>query len=196
MLKLSRKSKALVVVSILLIIAISVSFFHLYKEKKYWQSDAARYNSYHWSEIHLTAQKMVELGFTKESIAEMYSYVNAKIFSSVTGTYPAFNGKSPYTSFLQTYYVQLAMDIAYSQDLKDEKLQEALDLFKEATLDLKELSYNIVKMTEDENGEIELRKVGSDTYNKAEKMIQEYCNEYGPKISAFNGSYQRTISNS
>lgn len=185
----------MIFISFILIIAIAVSYLHLYKEKKYWQLDAARYNHYHWTEINLMALKLDEFGFTKEVVEELYPYVNAKIFSSVTGLYPGFNGNSNYNFFLQTYYVQLAMDIAFNQNIKDEKLQEALELFEDATLDLKTLSHKILKMTEDEKYEIELRCVGSDTYNKAEKMIEEYCNEYGKKISDFNHSYERTTKN-
>jgi len=195
MLNLSKKSKFMVFIGLILIIAILISYLHLYKEKKYWQLDAARYNRYHWTEINLMASKLDEFGFTKETVEELYPYINAKIFSSVTGLYPAFNGNSSYNFFLQTYYVQLAMDIAYNQDIKDEKLQEALDLFEDATLSLKSLTHDIIEMTENEKYEIELRKVGSDTYNNVEKMIEEYCDEYGKKISAFNHSYERTTRN-
>ena len=127
------------------------------------------------------ASTIENIGFTKEGITEIYPYINAKVFSCTAGLYPAFNGDATYTSVLQTYYVSLAQDIMYSQDLSGEKLQEAIDVFKESTFALKELSLDIIEMTEDEKDKIALRKVGSDVYIRAEKMIKEYCNKYGNK---------------
>lgn len=184
----SKKNKILIIIIFLLVAVILFSFVQLYKEKNYWQKDAAEYNRYHWIEINLMAKEIEELGFTKEAIEELYPYINAKIFSSTTGIYPAFDGDVLYTSFLQTYYVQLAMDIKIDKDSTDEKLTEALALFEDTTKALKELTQDILEMTEDEKSMIALRKVDSDTYNKAEKMIIEYCNTYGSKISEFNQS--------
>lgn len=195
MTKLAGKTKALIIMCLVLVIIIVSSFVHLYKEKGYWQQDAAEYNRYHWVEINHMASKIEDLGFTKEAIEEIYPYINAKIFSSVTGLYPAFNGDAAYTAVINTYYVSLAQDIMYSRDLTGDKLQEAIDVFKEATIALKELTHNILKMTENEKDKIALRKFGSDVYIKAESMIKEYCNKYGKKISDFNHSYKRTTRN-
>ena len=195
MTKLTRKAKTLIIISLVVIIAISCAFVHLYKEKVYWQEDAAQYNHYHWEELNLMASTIENIGFTKEGITEIYPYINAKVFSCTAGLYPAFNGDAAYTSVLQTYYVSLAQDIMYSQDLSVDKLQEAIDIFKDSTLGLKELSLDIIKMTEDEKDKVALRIVGSDVYNKAEKMIKEYCNKYGKIISEFNHSYERTTRN-
>lgn len=195
MTKLTRKVKILITISLVVIIAIGSAFVYLYKEKVYWQEDAAQYNHYHWEELNLMASTIENIGFTKEGITEIYPYINAKVFSCTAGLYPAFNGDATYTSVLQTYYVSLAQDIMYSQDLSGEKLQEAIDVFKESTFALKELSLDIIEMTEDEKDKIALRKVGSDVYIRAEKMIKEYCNKYGNKISDFNRSYERTTRN-
>ena len=92
-------------------------------------------------------------------------------------------------------HVSLAQDIMYSQDLTDEKLQEAIDIFKDATLTLKELTMDILKMSEQEKDKVALRKVGSPIYNDAEKTIKEYCNKYGKMVSEFNHSYERTTRN-
>lgn len=188
MTKLSGKAKAAIIVCLALIIVIVSSFVHLYQEKTYWQEDAAEYNRYHWTEIQLMAFKMEAKGFTKEAIKEIYPYINAKIFSSVTGLYPAFNGDAAYTAFLQTYYVSLAEDIASTQNLSSNKLQEAINIFKDATIELKDLSGKILEMTEELKDKVALRKVGSNVYNKAETMIREYCNKYGKKISQLNHS--------
>lgn len=195
MTKLTRKAKIIIVISLVVIIAISCAFVHLYKEKVYWQEDAAQYNHYHWEELNLMTSTIENIGFTKEGITEIYPYINAKVFSCTAGLYPAFNGDAAYTSVLQTYYVSLAQDIMYSQDLTDEKLQEAIDIFKDATLTLKELTMDILKMSEQEKDKVALRKVGSPTYNKAEKAIKEYCNKYGKMISNFNHSYEHTTRN-
>ena len=195
MTRFTRKVKVLIIVSLAVIIAIGSAFVHLYKEKVYWQEDAAQYNHYHWEELNLMASTIENIGFTKEGITEIYPYIKAKVFSCTAGLYPAFNGDAAYTSVLQTYYVSLAQDIMYSQDLTDEKLQEAIDIFKDATLTLKELTMDILKMSEQEKDKVALRKVGSPIYNDAEKMIKEYCNKYGKMISEFNHSYERTTRN-
>lgn len=195
MTKLTRKAKIVIIISLVVIIAIGSAFVHLYKEKVYWQEDAAQYNHYHWEELNLMASTIENIGFTKEGITEIYPYINAKVFSCTAGLYPAFNGDAAYTSVLQTYYVSLAQDIMYSQDLTDEKMQEAINIFKDATLTLKELTMDILKMSEQEKDKVALRKVGSPIYNDAEKMIKEYCNKYGKMISEFNHSYERTTRN-
>lgn len=195
MTKLTRKVKLLIVITLVFIIAIGSAFVHLYKEKVYWEEDAAQYNHYHWEELSLMASTIENIGFTKEGITEIYPYINAKVFSCTAGLYPAFNGDAAYTSVLQTYYVSLAQDIMYSQDLSGDKLQEAIDIFKNSTLALKELSLDIIEMTEDEKDKVALRKVGSPIYNEAEKTIKEYCNKYGKEISDFNHSYERTTRN-
>ena len=195
MLKLTKKVKIIIVISLVVIIAIGSAFVHLYKEKAYWQEDAAQYNHYHWEELNLMASTIENIGFTKEGIKEIYPYINAKVFSCTAGLYPAFNGDAAYAPFLNTYYIGLAQDIMCSQDLTDEKLQEAIDIFKDATLTLKELTMDILKMSEREKDKVALRKVGSPIYNKAEKKIKEYCNKYGKIISNFNHSYERTTRN-
>ena len=193
--KLTKRVKIVIVISLVVIIAIGSAFVHLYKEKAYWQEDAAQYNHYHWEELNLMASTIENIGFTKEGIKEIYPYINAKVFSCTAGLYPAFNGDAAYTSVLQTYYVSLAQDIMYSQDLTDEKLQEAIEIFKDATLTLKELTMDILKMSEQEKDKIAIRKVGSPIYNKAETQTKEYCNKYGKIISNFNHSYERTTRN-
>lgn len=77
----------------------------------------------------------------------------------------------------------------------DEKMQEAINIFKDATLSLKELTSDILKMTVNEKDKVALRKIGSPIYNEAEKKIREYCNKYGKMISNFNHSYERTTRN-
>ena len=192
MTKLSGKIKALIIIGIVTVIALVYSFVHLYNEKLYWQEQAAEYNRYHWSEIYLMAERIENLGFTKETIKEIFPYINAKIFSSITGLYPAFNGDAAYTAVLNTYYVQLAQDISYG-DLSEERLVEALVLFADATDDLKELSQKVLEMTEDTKDSMALRKVGSKLYNEVEEMVKSYCNEYGKKIRQFNnGDNQQT----
>ena len=195
MTKLTRKIKILIVIGLVVIIAIGSAFVHLYKEKVYWQEDAAQYNHYHWEELNLMASTIENIGFTKEGITEIYPYINAKVFSCTAGLYPAFNGDAAYAPFLNTYYIGLAQDIIGSEDLTDEKLQEAIDIFKDTTLTLKEITMDILKISEQEKDKIALRKVGSPIYNDAEKMIKEYCNKYGKKISDFNHSYERTTRN-
>lgn len=195
MLKLTKKVKIIIVISLVVIIAIGSAFVHLYKEKVYWQEDAAQYNHYHWEELNLMASTIENIGFTKEGIKEIYPYINAKVFSCTAGLYPAFNGDAAYAPFLNTYYIGLTQDIMCSQDLTDEKLQEAIDIFKDATLTLKELTMDILKMSEREKDKVALRKVGSPIYNKAETQIKEYCNKYGKIISNFNHSYERTTRN-
>ena len=157
--------------------------------------DAAQYNHYHWEELNLMASTIENIGFTKDGIKEIYPFINAKVFSCSAGLYPAFNGDAAYTSVLNTYYVSLAQDICSSQDLTGEKSQEAIDIFKDATLALKELTMDILKMSEQEKDKVALRKVGSPIYNDAENMIKEYCNKYGKMISEFNHSYERTTRN-
>lgn len=186
--KLTKKAKKLIIISLVVVIAVGSAFVHLYNEKTNWQNVAAEYNRNQWSEIHLIAFLMKERGFTQETISEMYPYINAKIHSSVSGLYPIFDGKSPYYSVLSTYYVSLAMDIWANNDFTDEKMQEAINIFEDATLALEELSFDILEMTEDRKNKIELRKIGSPIYNEAEKMIKEYCNKYGEMISNFNHS--------
>ena len=195
MTKLTRKAKIIIIISLVVIIAIGSAFVHLYKEKVYWQEDAAQYNHYHWEELNLMASTIENIGFTKEGITEIYPYINAKVFSCTAGLYPAFNGDAAYAPFLNTYYIGLAQDIIGSEDFTDEKLQEAIDIFKDATLTLKELTMDILKMSEQEKDKVALRKVGSPIYNDAEKTIKEYCNKYGKMISEFNHSYERTTRN-
>ena len=161
MAKTTRKQKILIIISLIIIAAICAAFVNFYKEKNYWQEDAARYNRY---------------------------YINAKVFSCTSGLYPAFNGDGTYTRFLDTYYVSLAQDIMSNHNLSDEEVQEATKIFKEATVSLKELTSAVLKMTETQKNKIALRKVGSPIYNKAEEMIREYCNKYGKMISDFNRS--------
>lgn len=195
MTKLTKKAKILIIISLVIIIAVGSAFVHLYNEKNHWQDVAAEYNRNQWSEIHLIAFLMKERGFTQETISEMYPYINAKINSSISGLYPTFDGKSPYYSMLGTYYVSLAQDIWVSNNLTDEKMKEAIDIFEDATLALEELSSDILEITEDRKNKIELRKIGSPIYNEAEKMIKEYCNKYGEMISNFNHSYERKVTN-
>ena len=164
--KFSKKTKMIFIICFVIIVAISTAFVNLYNEKNEWHDIAAEYNRNQWSEIHSISLRMKERGFTQESIAEMYPYINAKIFSAMSGMYPSFDGKSPYYSVLGTYYVSLAQDIWLNKDWTDEKMQKAIDLFEDA-----------------------LRKIGSPIYNEAEKMVKEYCNKYGKLISTFNQSH-------
>ena len=131
MTKLTKKEKLLIIISLVIIIAIGSAFAHLYNEKNNWHNVAAEYNRNQWSEIHSISLRMKERGFTQESIAEMYPYINAKIFSAMSGMYPSFDGKSPYYSVLGTYYVSLAQDIWLNKDWTDEKMQKAIDLFED-----------------------------------------------------------------
>lgn len=172
------------IIGLALIVFIISVFINVYNEKNYWQKNAAEHNYYHWSEINLMASQIENLGFIQKAIKENYPYINAKVFSSTTELYPVFNGDSPYNAFLQTYYISLAQDIASDQDLYGDQLPEAINLFADATKELKELSSKILEMAEDEKDRVALRKVNSEVYNQAEKMIKEYCNKYGQKISA------------
>ena len=190
MVRLTAKIKAVALIALALLIVVVSAFVYICKEKNYWQRNAAEYNYYRWSEIYLMTTELEELGFSRESISEMYLYANAKIFSSVTGIYPAIDGNSPYTSFLNTYYISLAYEIKLGY-MTDEKSQEAIEIFKDATLALKELSRSILDMAEDEKNKLALCSVGSSVYNKAEEMVIEYCNNYGKKISAFNYSNKK-----
>lgn len=189
MTKLTKKEKLLIIISLVIIIAIGSALAHLYNEKNNWHNVAAEYNRNQWSEIHSISLRMKESGFTQESIAEMYPYINAKIFSAMSGMCPSFDGKSPYYSVLGTYYVSLAQDIWLNKDWTDEKMQKAIDLFEDATLDLEELSFDILEMSEERKDKMALRKIGSPIYNEAEKMVKEYCNKYGKLISTFNQSH-------
>ena len=92
MAKTTRKQKILIIISLIIIAAICAAFVNFYKEKNYWQEDAARYNRYHWEELNLMASTAENTGFTKEGISEIYLYINAKVFSCTSGLYPAFNG--------------------------------------------------------------------------------------------------------
>jgi len=187
--KFSKKTKMIFIICFVIIVAISTAFVNLYNEKNEWHDIAAEYNRNQWSEIHSISLRMKERGFTQESIAEMYPYINAKIFSAMSGMYPSFDGKSPYYSVLGTYYVSLAQDIWLNKDWTDEKMQKAIDLFEDATLDLEELSFDILEMSEERKDKMALRKIGSPIYNEAEKMVKEYCNKYGKLISTFNQSH-------
>ncbi len=179
----------MLIIGLALAVFIVSMFINVCNEKSYWQKNVAEHNCYHWSEINLMATQIENIGFTKETIKENYLYINAKVFSSTTELYPVFSGDSPYYAFLQTYYISLAQDIAFDQDLYGDKLQEAIDLFADATKELKNLSAKILEMTEDAKDKVSLRKVNSKLYNQVEKMIKEYCNKYGQKISDFNNSY-------
>ena len=83
MTKLTKKEKLLIIISLVIIIAIGSALAHLYNEKNNWHNVAAEYNRNQWSEIHSISLRMKESGFTQESIAEMYPYINAKIFSAM-----------------------------------------------------------------------------------------------------------------
>lgn len=181
---LTRKNISIILIFVLIIAILSgYMFIKLNNEKSHWKSIVAEHNYNHWNEIHFTALQIENRGFAKDAVKEHYLFINAKIYSNTDSLYPIFSGSSKYTAFLRTYYISLAQDIP---NMQDDKLQEALDLFKDATIELKNLSGKILKMAEDANERISLIETNSELYNKAEKMIREYCNEYGDKISKFN----------
>ncbi len=183
----SQKIKLAFIFVLALIIALGSVTVKLYKEKVYWQEDSALNNYNHWSEIYLVADKLSQNDITREFAKEMYGYVNAKIFSNVT--YPPFDGKSPYTFFLNTYYISLMQDIAYNEDLTDEKRKEAISIFKNANTELKAICKKVLDKAENKKERIELREVGSKLYGEVEQEIIDYCNKYGDEISRFNSSY-------
>jgi len=168
---------------LVVIILLGSVFLKLHNEKEQWKHIVAEHNYNHWNEIYHMAWKTENQGFTKDAIKESYLYINAKIYSNTDGLYPVFSGDSKYTAFLQTYYYGLAQDIAV-KDMQGDKLQEALDLFKETTIELKKLSGNILNIAE--NKRASLIETKSELYNQVEKTIIEFCNKYGEKISTFN----------
>lgn len=92
MAKTTRKQKILIIISLIIIAAICAAFVNFYKEKNYWQEDAARYNRYHWEELNLMASTAENTGFTKEGISEIYLYINAKVFPALRGFIPRLTG--------------------------------------------------------------------------------------------------------
>ena len=184
--KVSGKIKIFILLGSVLVVAITASFVHLYKQKNYWQEVSAEYNIYHWDELYLMSDKLENMGISKETLNEMYPYVNAKVFSSTTGIYPAFNGDATYTSFLNTYYVSLAQDIAYRDDLSDQRLYEATALFEEINSELRSLCRKVLDKTESPKDKVALRDTNSKLYAEVEEMVRQFCNENGNKISKYN----------
>ncbi len=182
----SQKIKLAILTALVLIIALGLVTVRFYREKNYWQNESAVDNYKNWSEIYLVAEKLSQNDLTRDFAKEMYGYVNAKIFSNVT--YPPFDGKSPYTFFLNTYYISLMQDIAYNEDLTDEKRDEAINIFKNANTELKAICKKVLDRAENEKEQIELRKTDSKLYRELEQEIEAYCNKYGEEISRFNSS--------
>lgn len=170
----------------LLIIIVSISIVvNVYNEKSYWQNLVAEHNRFHWSEIYFMTTEIEKAGFTKEGIQELHLYINAKVFSTENNLSPSFSGGSKVTFFLQTYYVSLAQDISASQEMDDEKLQLAIDLFEESTKELKKLSAAILEMAQDADNRLALIDEDSELYKQADEMVKEYSNEYSERISNF-----------
>ena len=184
MLKLSRKATWLIAVIGLTVVILLISLFvKQYREKNYWLNTVAEHNYNHWSDIHFTAFQMENRGFTKETITDMYLFVNAKVYAATDDLRPVCSGDSQYTAFLQTYYVSLMQDITL---VKDSQPQEAIDLFKEATIELKALAAKILDLAEKHEDRVRLVQTDSALYKEAQALITAYCNKYGQEISTLN----------
>jgi len=169
---------------LIVLIVVSASMFtKLYNEKCYWQERVANDNYLNWDQIYFMTTQVEKMGFTKEAIEEMYLYISGIVKTTETDLRPIFSGPITY-HFLGSYYVGLAMDIAGSH-LDDENLQLAIELFEDATIDLKELSWAILEMAEDLDVRVQLLDTDSDLYKRAEEMVLEYSEEYDERFSSF-----------
>lgn len=175
------------ILPLLLIIAVLAGFLHLNNVKNDWKARVSVHNYNHWADIHLMAQNMDEMGYTRETIANQYGYINAKVYSATDGLSPDFSGDSKANAFLNTYYISLAMDIA--NNAYGDNQQKAIDLFTDATKDLKDLTGKILKLAEDSKSRDTLLDTDSKLYIQVETMVKEYCNKYSAKISEFNEEY-------
>ena len=171
----------------MLVVAVLAGFLHLNNLKNDWKNRVAQHNYNHWADIHLMAMNMDELGYTQETIANQYGYINARVYSATDDLWPNFSGDSKANAFLSTYYISLAMDI--TNNAYGDHQQDAIALFEEATKALQELSAEILQLAEDSKDRNALVDTDSKLYKQAEAMIKEYCNEYGAKISEFNQQY-------
>ena len=169
---------------LLLAVAILAGFLHLNSVKNDWKTRVSIHNYNHWADIYLMAQNMDEQGYTQETIANQYGYINAKVYSATDALWPVFSGDSKANAFLNTFYVSLAMDI--TNNAYGDKQQDAIDLFADATKDLKDLTGKVLKMAEDSKSRDALLDKDSKLYAQVEAMVKEYCNEHTAKISEFN----------
>ena len=169
---------------IALIVVSASMFVKVHNEKCYWQGQAANNNYSNWSQIHFMTTQIEKIGFTKEAIEEMRLYINGILFATESNLSPHFSSTTT-TLFLMHYYDGLALEISNSQKLDDEELQLAIDLFKDATKDLKELSWTILEMAEEPDGKLQLLDADSALYKQAEEMTEEYSEEYSERISNF-----------
>ncbi|MBQ9973643.1 MAG: hypothetical protein IJP02_01655 [Oscillospiraceae bacterium] len=169
---------------LMVLIAVTVSIFaKLYEEKSYWQERAAGVNYSGWDHIYFMTTQVEKIGFTKQAVEEMHLYINGILFTSEPDLQPRFGG--PVTAgFLQHYYAGLALDIASGQ-LDDEQLQRAVQLFKDATLDLKELSRAILDLAEDRDERVQLLDEDSALYRQVQEMILNYSEEYDERFRTF-----------
>ncbi len=179
------KKRYIFAIVLLITIIVSSMFVKIYNEKCYWQRQAANHNYFHWAEIYNMIFEIEKTNFTKEGIQKIYPYINAKVYSSEEYLSPVFGGASNTSSFLKTYYNSLALDISASQKFDSEKLQLAIDLFEEATNELKEISLTILEMAEDPQNRLELINTDSEIYKQAYKMTMEYSKEYSERIKNF-----------
>lgn len=182
--KKSRKSYMIVIGILIALIVVSISMLvKVYNEKCGWQDRAANDNYSNWDHIYFMTTQVEKMGFTKQDVEEISLYVNGILYASEPDLWPRFSG--PVTSaFLRHYYAGLALDIASSQ-LDDEQLRLAMELFKDATMDLKELSRAILDMAEAADARVQLLDRDSAICKQAEEMVLEYSEEYDERFSRF-----------
>jgi len=170
---------------VLIVVIIVTMFVNLYNEKCYWQNQVAEDNYFNWSRIYFMTEEIEKAGFTKDGIDKMWLYINAIVYSTENDVSPRFSGGTKTSYYLQTYYNSLALDISANKEWDEEKLQSAIDLFEDATMDLKNLSAEILDMASDKDGKLKLLDSDSELYKQADKLVKDYSNGYSEKILEF-----------
>lgn len=174
-------------IGLLITIIVVLMFVKIYNEKCYWQRQVAEYNYTNWGQIYHMTHEIEKKGFTQEGIKEVSLYINAKVSATEPNLSPGFSSSPESSFFLQTYYLSLALDISKNREFDAEELQLAINLFEEATIELRKLSATILEMTSSSyvDNRLELISTDSELYKQVDKMVKEYGNKYSEKISNF-----------
>ena len=173
----------------ILFVASAVSGIHMYRELNAEKLARADANLYNWSRI-LEISKKIQQVDDVEHAKDIFHLQNGIIYT-IDGNElsPNFdNLEAPTTKqhFLNIYFNDFMHMLSLAEGTEPD-LEERFALLHKIGEELEEICTGVLGYGDKGNAQkLELMDKGSDIYNKTQKEINDFCNEYIEEIRKYN----------
>ena len=178
------------IVFLVIIISLSVVCYNSYNTAKYAKIQIANNNYIEWGNLLQMTDKIQNNIKSLEDIKDFAFYQNTVLYLVSDSLNPSFNGEnSKCFRFLVTRYDPLMQDLAFKR-VPEFYLQEGFDLFMSMNKDLKSICEYVVNSKHNQTDvKLEIMKNKSTINKQIQSKINDFCNKYDEKISAYHNKF-------